>query len=69
MEIKKEYTDKEIISFLKEHIIGFQRTTSHNVKVLFQMHNFKFPNSKEFTTGCSSCVLKVKNKLINHYGL
>lgn len=69
MEIKKEYTDKEIIDFLISHIKNFQRTTSYNVKVLFQMYNFKFPNNKEFNTACPSCVSKVKNKLINHYEL
>lgn len=63
MEIKKVYTNKEIIEFM-EILKPLQRTTSHNVKVMFAMHNFVFPTQKEFTTSCPSCVQKVKNKMI-----
>ena len=63
-EIKSSYTFKEIKEFVDEKIRNYQRTTSHNVKVLFAMYNFLFPNKKEYTTGCTSCVQRVKNAVI-----
>jgi len=63
-EIKNTYTFKEIKEFVDEKIRNYQRTTSYNVKILFSMHNFLFPNNKQFTTGCTSCVQRVKNAVI-----
>lgn len=66
MEIKSIYTAKEIIEFIDEKIRHFQRTTSHNVKVLFAMYNFLHPNNKEFTTGCSACTERVKRIMVKY---
>lgn len=62
IEVKAEYTRDEIITHV-ELLAPLQRTTVHNVKVLFAMHNYIYPNNKEYTTSCISCVKKVKQKL------
>lgn len=44
-----------------------QRVPAHIITEMFNVHNYFFPNNREYSKGCGGCRQRVWNRLKAHY--